>query len=133
MFCQSVPPRQAILFKEGYVMRKLIIAAAGLAAAMIPATSASAQTGYYGQGYGQYGQGYYGQNYNGRGNRAVQREIRECRRELRHAESRREYRRELAECQREIARAQRRGYNGYGYGNGYRDDDYGRRGGRRGW
>jgi NAD(P)H-dependent flavin oxidoreductase YrpB (nitropropane dioxygenase family) len=86
-------------------MRKLILAAVGLAAAMVPATAASAQGryGYYG-GYGY-------------GDREVRQEIRECRRELRRADSRREYRRELRECRREIARAQRRGYR-------YYDDDY---------
>ncbi len=93
-------------------MRKLIIAAVGAAAMLIPAVSASAQ-GYY-QGRG----GYYGH-----GRNDVAREIRECRRELRHADSRREYRRELRECRREINRAQRRG-NNWGY--------YGR-GNRRGW
>ena len=96
-------------------MRKLIIAAAGLAAAMLPVSAASAQ-GYYGRGGYSYGQGNgYGQGYGyGRGNRAVQRELRECRRELRHARNRWEYQRELRECEREIARArynsQRRGY-----------------------
>ena len=73
-------------------MRKLILAA-GLALAMIPVTGASAQ--YYGRGYGY---GHY--------DRDVVREIRECRRELRRADSRREYRRELRECRREIRRAQ---------------------------
>lgn len=86
-------------------MRKLLIAAIGVAAAMVPAT-ASAQWGR--------GGGYYNHN---RGE--VAREVRECRRELRRADSRREYRRELRECRREINRAQRG--NGY-YGNrGYYD------------
>jgi hypothetical protein len=70
-------------------MRKFIIAAAGLAATLLPITAASAQ---------YHGRGYYGHD-------RVRAEQRECRRELRHADSRREYRRELAECRREIARA----------------------------
>ena len=89
-------------------MRKLIIAAAGLAAMLVPAASASAQS--YGRGYG-YDRGHHygydrGQRY-GHYDRDVAREIRECRRELRRADSRREYRRELRECRREI-RAERR-------------------------
>lgn len=93
-------------------MRKLIIAMAGLAAVMIPAASASAQ-GRYGGGYG------YGYSHN---DRDVSRELRECRRELRRADSRREYRRELRECRREIARAQRRDRwdDRRGYGHRYR-------------
>jgi hypothetical protein len=42
-------------------------------------------------------------------NREVRREMRECRRELRRAESRREYNRELRECRRELAQARRSG------------------------
>ena len=42
-----------------------------------------------------------------RGDREVRQELRECRRELRRADSRREYRRELRECRREIAEARR--------------------------
>jgi len=104
-------------------MRKLLIAAvaASVGAIALPAAPASAQ-GWYGRGY----------------DRNVRQELRECRRELRRADSRREYRRELRECRREIARAQRgnrygyyghprgRGYYGhprgrdyYGYGRGY--------------
>ena len=80
-------------------MRKLLIAAAGLATVALP-TAASAQGYYYPQ---QQRPGYaYGHN-----QRDVAREVRECRRELRRADSRREYRRELRECRREIARAQR--------------------------
>ena len=101
-------------------MRKLILAAAGIAAAaVIPMSTASAQ--YYGRAYG-YNPGYaYGHQ-----NRAVAREMRECRRELRRADSQREYNRELRECRRELARARydsRRGYTDrYGryYRSGYR-------------
>ncbi|HEY0114704.1 MAG TPA: hypothetical protein VGB54_03180 [Allosphingosinicella sp.] len=93
-------------------MRRLIIAAAGLAVAMIPATASAQQ--YQGRG---------GWGYN---DRDVRQEVRECRRELRRADSRREYRRELRECRREIARAQRGNrYDGY-------DDNRGRHR-RRGW
>ena len=77
-------------------MRRLIIAAAGLAAVVLPG-AASAQGRYYPQP--PYAYGHY--------DRDVAREMRECRRELRRADSRREYRRELRECRREIARAQR--------------------------
>ena len=79
-------------------MRKLILAAAGLAAAaaVLPMSTASAQ--YRGYGYDRgYQYGHY--------DRDVRQELRECRRELRRAHSRREYQRELRECRREIARA----------------------------
>ena len=71
-------------------MRKLIMAI-GLAAVALPVSSIGAQrhSGYH--------------------NREVRQERRECRRELRRAESRREYYRELRECRRELARAQRSG------------------------
>lgn len=73
-------------------MRKLLIAAAAFTVAMpVMATSASAQPYGYGRG----------------GSHEVRREQRECRRELRHAESRWEYRREMRECRREITRARR--------------------------
>jgi hypothetical protein len=68
-------------------MRKLILAA-GLMAVAIPAATLDAQP---------------------RRNREVRQEQRECRRELRRAESRREYNRELRECQRELAQARRSG------------------------
>ena len=108
-------------------MRKLMIAVAGLAAVLVPVASASAQPGHYGRGG-------YGYNNNNRGD--VAREMRECRRELRRADSRREYQRELRECRREIARAQRGDRYGWRDGRrdrrddrrGYRDRDY-----RRGW
>ena len=86
-------------------MRFLILAAAAGAVALPSAAGAQ----YYG-GYG-YGNGRYDR---------VRQEQRECRRELRRADSRREYYRELRECRREIARAQR----GYGYGYGYGRDRY---------
>lgn len=115
-------------------MRKLIVAAGlAAAAALVPLSGASAQ---------HYGGGYYGHdrgNHYGWRNNDVRREIRECRRELRNADSRWEYRRELRECQREIARARyqnRYRYGGYGsrYGD-YYGDRYDRRYDRRyrGW
>jgi hypothetical protein len=102
-------------------MRFLILAA--VAGAVALPTAANAQY-YGGRGYG-YGQGY-GYGYNNR----VQRERRECERELRHARNRWEYQRELRECRREINEARHgdrhRGYrDDYGYGRGdrrYRDD-----------
>jgi len=84
-------------------MRNIIIAAAGLAAAVLPISAASAQ--YHG-GHYRYDR--------------VRAEQRECRRELRRADNRWEYRRELAECRREIARARHR--------DGYRHDRYRHRG-----
>ena len=98
-------------------MRFLILAAVAGAAAL--PTAANAQY-YGGRGYG-YGQGN-GYGYNNR----VQRERRECARELRHARNRWEYQRELRECRREI-NAARYGYRyrDRGYRNGY---DYGYRG-----
>jgi hypothetical protein len=56
-------------------MRKLIVAAAGLAAVMLP-TAASAQGRYYPQP--PYGYGHY--------DRDVAREMRECRREINRAQ-----------------------------------------------
>ncbi|HEX8261858.1 MAG TPA: glycine zipper 2TM domain-containing protein [Allosphingosinicella sp.] len=78
-------------------MRKLVLAAATAACAMPIAFSAPALAQ---QGY------------------ETRRETRECRRELRRADNRREYRRELRECRREIARARNRDwrtYNRYDY------------------
>ena len=87
-------------------MRILILAAA-VGAVGLPASAASAQ--YWG------------------GNNRVRQEQRECQRELRHADSRREYDRELRECRREIAQARRDEYRRYS-DNGYRrydrDDRY---------
>ncbi len=79
-------------------MRKVILAAATAACAMpvAIATPASAQRGGY----------------------ETRQEQRECRRELRNADNRREYRRERRECAREISRAQNRDwrtYNRYDY------------------
>ena len=89
-------------------MRFLILAAVAGAVALPSAANAQ----YYGnRGYG-YGYGY--GNYNNR----VRQEQRECARELRRADSRREYRRELRECRREIAAARR----GYSYRSGYYRD-----------
>ncbi len=73
-------------------MRKLLLTL-GLVAASLPLASAGAQ---------RYNPGYHN-------NREVRHERRECRRELRRAETRREYNRELRECKRELARAQRSG------------------------
>jgi hypothetical protein len=72
-------------------MRKLILAAATAACGLPVALPAPASA-----------QGYH-----------TQREQRECRRELRRADNRREYRRESRECRREIARAQVRDWRTY--------------------
>ena len=73
-------------------MRKLVLAAATAACAMpvVFAAPAAAQRGY-----------------------ETRQETRECRRELRRADNRREYRRELRECEREIARARNRDWRTY--------------------
>lgn len=75
-------------------MRKLMLGAlaAALLAPVLPATAEARPS--YGSGYGNHGYG-----------NQVQRERQECRRELRRADSRREYRRELRECRREISRS----------------------------
>ncbi len=90
-------------------MRILILAAVGAAVAL-PATAASAQ-------------------YRGGGDYRVRQEQRECQRELRNADSRREYARELRECRREIAQARRESWrherfrdNDRFRGDRYRDD-----------
>ena len=72
-------------------------------------------------------------------NRNYNRELRECNRELRRADSRAEYRKELRECRRELRRAQRQdwrqysrydwnryqpGYNAYYADRYYRDGRY---------
>ena len=99
-------------------MRKLILAAGlAVAASVIPLSGASAQ--YRGYGYDR-------GNHEGHYDRDVRQEYRECRRELRRADSRREYARELRECRREIARA--RYDSRYGrYSDRYRYDDRRRR------
>lgn len=77
-------------------MRKLLLGATAAALlAPLAATPASAQP--------YYGRGYYGYDHRD----DVRREQRECRRELRRAETRREYYRELRECRREVAQARR--------------------------
>ena len=80
-------------------MRKIILAL-GLAAAAFPLTAVNAQwhDGYRDRGY-----------HDGYRNREVRREMRECRRELRNADSRREYMHERRECRRELARARQSG------------------------
>jgi hypothetical protein len=85
-------------------MRILILAAA-VGAVALPASAASAQ--YWG------------------GNDRVRHEQRGCERELRHADSRRDYERELRECRREIAEARRHEYRRY---NDDRHDRYDRDG-----
>ena len=89
---------------------RILVLAATLAAVALPAGAAQAQR-YGGYGYG----GHRGE---------VRQELRECRRELRRADSRREYRRELRECRRELRQARR----GDHYGRYYRYDRYDRRG-----
>lgn len=77
-------------------MRTLLMAV-GLLAAAVPVASATA--------------GGDAQRYR---NREVRQEQRECRRELRRAESRREFNRELRECRRELSRARQSGrYQGW--------------------
>ena len=93
-------------------MRKMILAAATAALAMPVAFAAPADAQRRG--------------YNER------QETRECRRELRNADNRREYRREQRECARELAQARRddwRSYNRYdwnrpGPGGAYYADQY---------
>ena len=88
-------------------MRILLIAAAIGTAGLTALPTSPAEAQWRGGGYGRY-------------HNDVARERRECRRELRRADSRREYRRELRECRREIARA-RYGYDRGYYNRGYRD------------
>lgn len=78
-------------------MRKLFIAAIAVST-LVPISSASAQ--YRGGGYDR-GQAY------GHQDRRVSREMRECRRDLRRADSRREYRHVMRECRRDIREARR--------------------------
>ena len=93
-------------------MRIYVLAATLAAAVALPATAASAR--HY-------------------GNRLtattiatqVRQELRECRRELRRADSRWEYQRELRECRREIRDARRDRWRDdrYSYRDNYRYDD----------
>jgi hypothetical protein len=76
------------------VMRKFIAWATAAALLVMP-TVASAQRHH--SGY----------------DRDVRREVSECRRELRRADSRHEYRREQRECRREISQARRDNYRGW--------------------
>ena len=90
---------------------RLLILAATIGAVALPASAANAQ--------------YWGGN-----NNRVRQEQRECQRELRHADSRREYERELRECRREIAQARHQQYrrsNGNYYDARYNDAYYGDR------
>lgn len=103
-------------------MMRFLILAAAIGAVALPTAASAQRYGGYGNGYGQ-GYGY--------GNNRVERERRECARELRHARNRWEYQRELRECRREINAA--RYGNGYGYGYGYRDRDDRYRGRDRGY
>jgi hypothetical protein len=105
-------------------MRKLLIwaTAAALLAPGLATTAEARPYGYYGGGSHYYGN-------------SVRREQRECQRELRRADSRREYRRELRECRREIARARHnqrdwRRDRWHDRHDNWRDD---RRYGYRGW
>lgn len=74
-------------------MRKLIISTVVAAMTLVPSIASA-------------------QRYSG-GNRDVRQEVRECRRELRNADSRREYQRERRECRREISQAQRESGRGW--------------------
>lgn len=94
-------------------MRKLMMVAIVGALGAVTLSAAPAQAQWRG-GYG-YGHGY------GRGGSEVAREMRECRRELRRADSRWEYHRELRECRREIARARWEDRHDRWYGRDYRD------------
>jgi hypothetical protein len=99
-------------------MRNLILAASVAAVAVpIAASPAAAQRGYQATAPGS----------------NERQEARECRRELRNADSRREYERERRECARELAQARNRDwrtyrrydYNRYEAGAGaYYADDY---------
>jgi hypothetical protein len=88
-------------------MRILILAAAGAAIALPAAANAQ---------------------YRGNGDYRVRQEQRECQRELRNADSRREYARELRECRREISQARRESWhdNRYDRYSRYDRDDRGR-------
>jgi hypothetical protein len=95
-------------------MRILLLAATLGAAAVLPATAASAHPHPRGNAYGHY-------------DRETREELRECRRELRRADSRREYRRELRECRHELRDARRDDRYSYRYRDRWDDDRYDRR------
>jgi septal ring factor EnvC (AmiA/AmiB activator) len=94
-------------------MKKLLICAA-LAVPVLPVAAAAQPYGYGGR------------------NNEVRRELRECNRELRRADSRREYQRELRECRRELAQARRHSYRWNDRGH-YRNDRYNGYYGRSGY
>ena len=100
-------------------MRIFVLAATIAAAAFVPLSGASAQSWRHHGGY----------------NSEVREELRECRRELRRADSHREYRRERRECRRELREARRddarRGWHGRGHGNAWGHRDRRHRDGRR--
>jgi HEPN domain-containing protein len=97
-----------------YAMKKLLI----LAALAIPMLSTAAAAQPYGYG-----------NRNGE----VRRELRECNRELRNADSRRAYQRELRECRRELAQARHHSRYDNRYDRHNRYDRYDRRNDDRGY
>jgi hypothetical protein len=82
---------------------RIFVLAAALGAVALPAGAASAHDWRWGGGYRDHG------------DREYRQELRECRRELRRADSRREYRRELRECRRELREAERYSYYDRGY------------------
>jgi hypothetical protein len=102
---------------------RILVLAAGLAAIAIPAAaSAHPHPDRFDRGYRQH-------------NSEYARELRECRREIRRADSRRERREEIRECRRELRDARwddrRRGYGSrhysrppYGNAWGHRDRRY---------
>ena len=73
-------------------MRILVLAAAA-AAMLVPASAATAQRWGHNDGWRDY-----------------RYEVRDCRRDLRRADTRREYRRAQRECRRDLRRADRRSY-----------------------
>jgi len=77
------------------IVRRLIMSL-GLATAALSLASCNSYGSDYGPRYGYQ-------------NPEVRQELRECRRELRQAENRREYQRELRECRRELRRARNSG------------------------
>jgi hypothetical protein len=88
-------------------MRTLLIGLAAAAATLSPLAASSASARPYGYNNGR-----------------VAHEVRECRRELRHARNRWEYQRERRECAREISHARREARRDH---RAWRYDRYGRR------